>query len=78
MGTAYTADDGTTWGSGAQCLGWDTFCRLLAAAQEADDEFTDFCCDFAGGWNERMKALSKERSQLFQLTDLMRKATLLG
>ena len=78
MRITYTADDGTTWDSEAQCLGWERFCRLLADAEE-DGEFADFGSELVYGWNsEGMKALFKERSQLFRLTDLMRKAMLLG
>ena len=85
MRITYTAEDGTTWDSEAQCLGWERFCLLLRAAERADDELSDFCDQFgdwcidaAGEEDCCMKYLFKNRSKLFQLTDLMRKAMLLG
>ena len=48
MRITYTADDGTTWDSEAQCLGWERFCRLLADAEE-DGDFADFCFELAYG-----------------------------
>ena len=80
MRITYTAEDGTTWNSEDQCSGWEKFCRLLDAE---DDDFGDFCDHFAdccidvAGEESCMRYLFENRSKLFQLTDLMRKAMLL-
>ena len=81
MRITYTADDGTVWNSEHECLSWERL-RQLLNAQDGDfvdfcDHFGDYCVDVAGE-ESCMRYLFENRTKLYQLTDLMRKAMLLG
>ena len=70
----YTADDGSTWDSEAQCLGWERFCRLPADAEE-DGDFADFCSEFA--WvGQRGNESFQGAFTALSISRLMRKAML--
>ena len=87
MRVTYTADDGTTWDTEAECLGWEQFCELRLAAESTlsdpddsyswDEDFRQFCEDIAGetgGWTAGMTGLWKDRQNLLRLAELMRQA----
>ena len=80
MRITYTADDGTVWNSEYECLSWERLRQLLDAQ---DDDFVDFCdhfgdcCVDVAGEESSMRYLFENRTKLFQLTDLMRKAIML-
>jgi len=94
MKTTYTAEDGRTWETEAECLSWEQECRRFEAFKglaiaaigrkvghpDMDEDFGDFLEEVLDcGWDlQGCKSRWEQRGSFYRLADLMRQAEAVG